>query len=426
MELNPNELESRLLSSITTVNDVLRCQREGITTDSFVGTDPIDHGDVWEYIRSHTIESGEVPTDEDLKTLHGFNRDRAGDLNSYVELVRTSELGRKARSTVIRYAESLTHDPRRAIRELTSKLSELQTGDARRQVYLDRDADERLAMYDEARSITDRGETLGIPTGLKVFDDQQMGWRPGELIIVFGTTGVGKSWILMHMAVAAYYVADAKVLMISPELSTEEQGWRMDPMLARRYGIKLSNLELITGRGDRDQYEDWVKTIEKSTRFPVLDSSDTGNQFTFDDIWRYTLEFKPDVMLIDGLHLIGGRDTRTTAGWEHLKDGAAKLKALAQQEKIAIICAHQADRTSARRREVMLPPGLDQVAYGFAVSESANRVISLSRSPHAENQRLFSVVKARSLPQLNQLRLLHFDPDIGDIREIIQQTPVDF
>ena len=290
---------------------------------------------------------------------------------------------------------------------------------------LDRDAQNRLELWDEAREQRASNKVLGMPTGLKCFDESMLGWKAGELIVLFGSTGVGKSWLIMKFAVEAYNVGK-KILLISPELTAEEQGFRFDAVYANKKGVDLSNTEVMSGGGDRGNYAQWVEGLTNESRFNCIDSSDTGNALTFNDVWRYTSEYKPDLLLIDGLYLLQGSG-KDKAGWETLKDGTAYLKALAQQQRIVCIVAHQPNRSAAGRKEVFTPPSLNQIGYGFGIAENANRVISMSRSQDGDDMRLFSVLKMRGGREIAQYGALRFDVDIGDIEEIdVAQDIEDF
>ena len=128
------------------------------------------------------------------------------------------------------------------------------------------------------------------------------------------------------------------------------------------------------------------------------------------------MESQPDELLVDGIHLIAGNDPRK-AGWETLKDGSAQLKALAQQMGCVVIAAHQPDRSASKKREVTIPPGLSQIGYGFGIAQSANRIISMSRSSDEEEERLYTVIKIRGGKDFVGFRRLHWDVDVGQIWE---------
>ncbi len=420
--MRPEELENRLLSSLRAPEDVLLAQREGVTAASFVTPEP-HHGDVFDYIVEYTLEHGRVPTDDDLKSLHEFETTSSGDLKSYVQRVREDELGRNVLSILLgqrnefggeSLADQFKKKPRDAIRQLSSEISELQTQTGRRITFLDRDAMERLKDYDVASASVKEQGVVGIPTGLRAFEGQNLGFRPGELVVVLGSTGVGKSWLLMYLACMAYQ-ASKRVMIISPELTSGEQGARFDVCLANIRKQTLSNLDIITGQGSRSAYEDWLNPLTQRADFAVIDRSEAvGERLTYEDCRRYALELQPDVLVVDGLHLLATEGNEK--GWEALKEGVDYLKALAQQQGLVVLCAHQPTRQAATKGETR-PPTLSQIAYGFSVAQTADIILSMARVRDNPNARNYVVIKMRAGKPIIRLRKLHFDVDKGDIYE---------
>lgn len=426
--MRPVDLESRLLSSIETEEDVLYCQREGVTRETFIeGDEDIDHAAVYEYISKHAQDNhGCLPTAEDLQSLFGFKGTGAGDLKSYVRLARQREIGRKALSFLQVNIQRLdTDDPVDAIADIAATFSELKSESGQVIYYLYKDALERLDDFDEAKELVKANKMIGIPTGLSTFDNQYLGFKPGELVVVMGSTGVGKSWLLMYMAAVAHKNG-YKIFLVSPELTIMEQGKRFDPLRAHLDGIELSNQDIITGRGKRDVYKGWLEELSKERNFAGIDRSDTGQWFTFPDIWRMTVENKPDMLIVDGLHLIAGdAHSGSKKGWEILKEGVDMLKALAQQERIVVLGAHQPTR-DASAKGASIPPSLSQIAYGFSVAQSANRVISMSYDPDSEFHRFYRVAKLREGKAIPEVRRLYFNVDKGQVNEVLYEDPGDF
>lgn len=384
------------------------------------------HPEVWDYIESHVRESGKCPSDDDLRALFEFEPTDQGDLKSYVEIARKRELTRGLRSVMEKRAIQLAEDseePEPIIRGLSEDLTKLRTGEKRNVVFIDADAEKRMGAFMERKNITDARGMLGIPTGLAAFDRIRRGFTPGEVVVVIGPTGTGKSWVLTHMMCMAYE-DEQKILMISPELTSDEVALRFDTMLmCTRQETVLRNSELMTGTADPKRYDEWLKELSGERRFACADNAGTGKPFNFDDIWRMALEHKPSIVVIDGLHLISSANRRggERSGWEVLKEGVEMLKALAQQERLVVLAAHQSDRASSRKENV--PPGLASVGYGFSVSQTCDRLISLSRDPDNPMQRLYKVPKFRGGAPIVDDRTLMWDVDRGVVREVGSARP---
>lgn len=204
------------------------------------------------------------------------------------------------------------------------------------------------------------------------------------------------------------------MLIISPELTSDEQSARLDAMLGHMRQRRLSSFAISVGQADRDEYKSWLEELVGERRLPIIDSSDTGGPFTFQDVWRLALEHRPEVLIVDGLHLLLGVD-ESKKGWEVLKEGIARLKSFAQRERTVVVCAHQVQRAATARKWETTPPTLGQLSYGFAVAETADHVITMSRSARGEKERLYRLVKARGLPEVVDVGRLHWDVDVGNV-----------
>lgn len=418
--MKPAELEIGLLSSVRSAVDVRLCEELGITAESFTAVD--DHARIWSYIVEHIRRRrGEAPSPSDLRTMFGFEAAEPGDLERYAELVRERQIVFEARQVLWRRGAELDSKPGESISGLVSDLARLRPGRARRQAYLDRDALERLEVFDEIKEAREAGRFIGLPTGLALLDADQVGLRPGQLVVVLGNTGVGKSWLLMRMAVEAWY-ARKKVLLISPEMTKEEQGARFDVVAAGKHELTLSNKGITHGTEDRDKYTRWLHTLASMSRFLCVDSSEEARSLTFDDVWSLTSEHRPDEVVIDGLHLLGSR-SRGKAGWEILKEGTELLKAMALRERVVVLAAHQADRGAGR--EGSKPPGLANISFGYSIAQTADEVISLAYDKYDSEQRIYIVKKIRGGASVHMRRKLFFDVDRGYICET-GETESDF
>jgi replicative DNA helicase len=412
------ELENRLLSSIRTLDDLLFCSREGISNESFNCIDEVDHKAVWEYIEQSIRANGEV-TDKDLISLHEFERTEQGDLKTYTQLVRNAEIESKTREVIASKIRQLSgSNALETVRELIVDLRGVQADSGRYITLVDKDAFDRLDYYAELQKLAASGD-LGVKTGLKTFDNEHLGWRNGELVIVLGPTGCGKSWLSLYFAAVAY--KDKKrVMVISPEMSKEETTFRFDPIYSSLLGGKtISNKALSTGQMDYEKYKNFLQKAYGDGRddLSIIDSSGTNKQLSFDEIWGLAAEYKPDVLIVDGLHLIASSDKNDErkGGWEVLKHGVAYLKSLAQQQKIVVIAAHQPDRSAQKKGAG--PAQLHQIAYGFSVAQSADRVLSMGFVEGQSKQRCFIVPKIRGGEEIFRERYLNFDVDMGNIWE---------
>jgi len=203
------------------------------------------------------------------------------------------------------------------------------------------------------------------------------------------------------------------VLFLSPESTNFEIEARMDAILGRFMGYEISNRAIMKGFIDDELYSKYLKEVMLSGRkdWKTRDSGDRG-VFTLSDIEAQAREFRPDILAIDGFHLIKGLGS----SWENMKAAAESIKGLAQHLGMVVIAGSQAQREAAMAIDDTQELG--QVAYGMGLVETANRVITLVEKKGDQQQRVFKVPKMRGGEKILNRRYLKFNVDVGEIYEL--------
>ena len=414
--LPPEEAEGRLLSSIVRAADISLLIREGVVPEAFSV-----YGEVYQHYMEFAREYGTVPQAGDvLSQFHhlGLELGEPGELLYYAREVASHWLARRAYAAVTeRYginAVKLQADPQQAVQLLGEDLRRLQPSTARHVAYLDRDALSRLEWLKEKSEALKQGKMMGMPTGLVCFDGSQQGWEPGEAIMVMAPKGTGKSWLLLYFGVVGYN-AGYRVLFLSPEMSWQECALRFDVLYSHQVGTALSHEALSTGKADQVVYEEWLRELTVRDRFVVVDSPGPGG-FTTSNILALLDEYKPDLVLVDGLQLITGEASQ--AQWDRIKQAADSLKAAAQYLSCTVIWSSQVDREAMRNPTEPAATGAS-AAYGKAAVEAANRLITLANFDGDDRRRSFKVPNNRSGREYHTRQHLLFDVDVGNIHQLI-------
>ncbi|KKK96588.1 hypothetical protein LCGC14_2661250, partial [marine sediment metagenome] len=253
---------------------------------------------------------------------------------------------------------------------------------------------------------------------------QLQGWQPGEAIMIMGSKGHGKSFLAMFFACKAYQNG-AKVLFLSPEMSWEECALRFDVILARLAQQEFSLTGLTTGRVEEtERYRAWLESLCQREAFICIDSADTATgAFTLASMLALQDEYRPDLLVVDGIHLVGGEDR--VSGWERIKRAADGLKAAAQYYKSVVIWCSQVDREAMRAPTEPAASGAS-AAYGKAAVEAANRLITLAAYAGDSRRRVFKVPNNRGGREYHTKQHLLFDVDIGRIEQLDVDLPQDF
>ena len=425
--MSPDEIEIRLLSSITEGKDLTWLLREGTTSESF-----LLYGDIFSYILDYSQKyGGEIPGARDLESQFSereFKLVDSGELKFYAEELRKQDVVRRTQSSIFsrlgRTGDLLIQNPDEAVRLLVEDLRNLRKVATQNIAMLDKEALVRLGWLQERQEAAKMGKVLGMPTGLKVFDRALQGWQAGEAIMLMGPKGIGKSWMMMYFACVAY-LNGYKVLFLSPEMSWQECAIRFDVLLANLSGSSFSHTELQTGRIDSlEAYQAWLEGLTQREDFICIDSAESDNgQFTLSSILATEDEYRPDLVVFDGIHLIGGDEDMS--GWARIKKAADGLKASAQFHKNVVIWSSQVDREAMRNPTEPASTGAS-AAYGKAAVEAANRLITLAGFPGDPHRRVFKVPNNRSGQEYHIKQHLLFDIDWGKIEQMEVVMPQSF
>ncbi len=427
MALTPETVERNLVSSIKSMADVSLVVDRGITPESF-----LIYGPVFEFLTEYLkTYNDHAPTNKDIEqkfvgTEAEIVLDQPGELPFYVDELARQILVREMSSAVRERfgpgGELLTADPEDVLALLGEDLRKLgHTQTANNVAFFDRDAMDRLQLLKDRIEMAEKGEVIGIPTGLKVFDESLQGWQPGEAIMVIGPTTIGKSWLLMKFACEAY-VNGCKVLFLSPEMSWEECAMRFDVVLGHMYEQQLTHTGLTTGTlVNLTKYQSWLQHLSGREDFICIDSVDAAG-FTLNGVIAAAEEYAPDLLLVDGIDRVSLPESGP--GWEIIKAVANGLKDYAQWSKSVVIWTGQVDREGMKQTEAV--SSMANTAYGKAAVEYANRVISLG--PDASNplRRTFKVPKNRSGQAYNVRQYLTFNVNEGHIEQTKVTVSGDF
>ena len=408
MEQTPEQIELAFLSSLTTAESVAAAQAAGVDSMSF----QVDaHVKAWMYL-ARRAEGGVDVTHGDVLAVTGLQlMSDVGDTGELREMLVQSSVSRRAISAIMDIAPSLEQDARAGVVDIIGKLQELITAEQTHESNFSMDADQRLQlMLDRINKVEEEGY-IGIPTGLEFFDAGGDTWKPGEMSAIVGATNAGKSWLLLWFCKNAAFHTKKNVLFLSPENTVTDIEARLDAMYANEMGFELSNRGLRNGTVDGEEYAKYIGAFKNQPmgEMIVRDSGSRG-VFTIQDIIALCREHRPDILAVDGFHLVQGPGDKS---WERMKVAAEQLKGLAQDLGITILTVSQAQRDA-----VLAPddaPEIGQIAYGMALGEACNRILSMAEKRGSPKQRVVKLIKNRDGERANQRFYIRFDVDAGNL-----------
>ncbi len=231
--------------------------------------------------------------------------------------------------------------------------------------------EECLAFIHMARQID--GLTSGLPTGFIDIDTLTAGFHPGELVVVAGRAGVGKTGFMLSMAVNLAFKMEFPVAIFSLESSKFQLSLRMLSILS---GVPLRDLRM--GFLSDEVWSDVVLVgtelaesplyIEDSPRLTVAELREKSE--------RLREENGVEVIFVDYLQLLRGSFRRTTRR-EEVEDVAMELKAIAKELEIPVVALSQLSRQAERRQDKL--PQLMDLRDSGKIEEVADIVLFIHR-----------------------------------------------
>ena len=246
------------------------------------------------------------------------------------------------------------------------------------------------ARYEWAQKHPGKDLVSGAPTGFNQFDKATSGLQKGELVILAGKPGMGKT--SLAMTIASHIVAgeipgteEAVVGIFSMEMSAEQLANRLLAMLA---GVNQKKLH----RGNLED-ADWAQ-IESA--FSLLDKPNLYVQempnATPNFIRRTARRLKAqhrgrlDLLIIDYLQLMPTDQYRRDSNRNtELSIITRELKSIATELEVPVLCLSQLNRQGSGR-DAGEAPKLQELRDSGAIEQDADLVIFLYQAAQEEGQ----------------------------------------
>ena len=211
-----------------------------------------------------------------------------------------------------------------------------------------------------------------IKTGFRELDDVIGGWdRHEELATIIARPNVGKSWILLKVAIAAAEQG-LTVGLYSGEMTELKVGYRFDTLFGH-----LSNTKLIHGNRDlQNDYKNFLDHLKDNIRgkIKVITPVMIGGTAGVTALRAFIDKEKLDILCVDQHSLLeDDRGARNPV--EKAANISRDLKNLQVMKGIPIIAVSQANRAIGENGEL----GLENIAQSDRIGQDSTVVVGLSR-----------------------------------------------
>jgi replicative DNA helicase len=216
----------------------------------------------------------------------------------------------------------------------------------------------------------------GLETGFDDFDRMTGGLQASELIILAARPSMGKTALAMNIAEHAALHAQARVLFVSLEMAAAELGDRLLCSVAEVNGSRLRN-----GTITQDERRSLIEAAGRISQSPLY--IDDSPSRTMTEIAANARRLKRreglDLVVIDYLQLIepdNPRDPRQ----EQVSKVARRLKGLARELKVPVLCLAQLNRQVETARDNK--PQLSHLRESGAIEQDADVVMFVHRDEY--------------------------------------------
>ena len=273
-----------------------------------------------------------------------------------------------------------------------------------------------------------KGLTTGVPSGLVELDQLTSGFHPGELIILAGRPGMGKTALALTIARNAALDYNYPVGVFSLEMADYQLALRILCAEAR-----VDSHLVRTGRLHKDQWAKLSTLTGRLHKAPLY--IDDSPVLTMMDIRakarRLKAEHDMQLLIIDYLQLIKGHKAENRQ--QEITEISRSLKALSKEVDVPVIALSQLSRAVEGRADKK--PQLSDLRESGSLEQDADVVLFIYRKAFYEKGRGAApeedelnaeilVAKQRNGPQGNVEvifidRYTRFENKVSDRAEVV-------
>lgn len=235
-----------------------------------------------------------------------------------------------------------------------------------------------LTRYFENFDLALQGRNVGVPTGFTLLDQMLGGMQRSDLLILAGRPGMGKTGFALSVLNAAAQTVNARCLVFTIEMSSEQMVQRL---LSMNTGIDNHRLRMADVTEAEGQSMMVAANTLANTQIFIDDTPAIPLAELRSKARRIHAEYGLDLILVDYLQLIVGSDGRMTREQE-ISYVSRSLKALARELDVPVLVLAQLSRAVESRQDKK--PMLSDLRESGAVEQDADVVLFIYREDYYE------------------------------------------
>ncbi len=224
-----------------------------------------------------------------------------------------------------------------------------------------------------------KGQLRGVSTGMHDLDQKIAGLHPSDLVIVAARPSMGKTALMLNMAlnIATHQKDKGAVLIFSLEMGKEQLA---DRLLAAEAGVDAWKLRTGEGLND-DDYERLSSATGPLSEAKIFIDDTSG--MTISDLRtrarRVHHEHPLAVIIVDYLQLMSGGSRFATSAnrVQEISEISRNLKILARELNVPVLAASQLSRSVESRTPQI--PQLSDLRESGAIEQDADIVMFIYR-----------------------------------------------
>ena len=374
-----------------------------------------------EFVKGHVGKHGKLPAPETIEDETGEELPAVKEPPSYYydKMANRHIEGviKKANADVRDLLQPGAKDPTAALKVMMDAVFALSLKMQSNQIVDFREAYDLVWNMYVAKNKAEEG-VFGLPFGWPTIDEMSGGGQPGDLISIVGRPQMGKTFVLLYIALLLWWKYTKPVIFFSMEMKPE---LILERLAAMQTHIKLTGLKkaFLSSTEQTKLKKGLTQIGSHASPLYIVDGNMAS---TVEDVYMLSRQLNPAAVFIDGGYLLKHPDPRLNR-YQRVAENCDLLKQhVASDLGVPVFTTWQFSRDATKKKKGQ-KAGLEDIGYSDAIGQLSSVVLGLLEHDSIETlkHRTVDILKGRS-GETGEF-LINWDFDHMDFAETDQNTP---